>query len=107
MEVLNDTMDYYRYFDATAQAEFLYDCVNDTMERIIPAEVFYLTKYDAFKRFLDEKFEMPDKMVAMLVRFLEQHQGKISKRAREKEFTGLTDTEAEDIECRYRQIFKE
>ncbi|WP_040664835.1 Fic family protein [Nafulsella turpanensis] len=107
VEVLNETIDYYRYFDATAQAEFLYDCVNDTIERIIPAEVFYLTKYDAFKRFLDEKFEMPDKMVAMLVRFLEQHQGKISKRAREKEFTGLTYTEAEEIESRYRQIFME
>ena len=27
VKVLNDTIDFYRYFDATRQAEFLYDCV--------------------------------------------------------------------------------
>jgi len=37
--VLNETIDYYRYFDATLQAEFLYDCVNETIERLIPEEV--------------------------------------------------------------------
>ncbi len=31
VEVLNDTSDYYRYFDATAHAEFLYACVEQTV----------------------------------------------------------------------------
>jgi Fic family protein len=105
VKVLNDTLDYYRYFDATKQAEFLYDCVHDTIENIIPNEVSYLTNYDEFKRYLDDEFEMPDKLVALLVLFLNQNDGKLSKRAREKEFTSLNDTEVNEIERNYKSIF--
>ncbi|MRT92636.1 Fic family protein [Ancylomarina sp. 16SWW S1-10-2] len=105
VNVLNDTLDYYRYFDATKQAEFLYDCVHDTIENIIPDEVTYLTNYDEFKRYLDDEFEMPDKLVALLVRFLEQNAGKLSQRAMEKEFASLSDTEVEEIERKYVLVF--
>lgn len=103
--VLNDTIDYYRYFDATPQAEFLFDCVEDTIENIIPNEIEYLNRYDDFKRFLDNKYEMPDNMVALLVRFLEQNNGKLSKRARTKEFETLADGEVEEMEDRFNEIF--
>lgn len=106
VNVSNDTIDFYKYFDATKQAEFLYDCVNDTIQHIIPNEVAYLTKYDEFKRFLDNEFEMPDKLVALLVQFLEQNNGKLSKRAREKELENVTDNEVEIIEEYYQKIFQ-
>jgi Fic family protein len=106
VEVLNETIDYYRYFDATALAEFLFECVDYTINRIIPLEVEYLQKYDAMKVWLDDKFEMPDKIVALLVRFLEQNNGTISKRAREKEFKELTDNEIQQIEKKYQTYFK-
>ncbi len=105
IEVLNDTIDYYRYYDSTKQAEFLYECVKDTIENIIPDEVDYLTKYDEFKRFLDDDYEMPDKTVSLLVHFLEQGSGKLSKRALEKEFKALKETEVDHIETTYREIF--
>lgn len=105
VRVLNDTIDLYRYFDATTQAEFLFDCVLDTINRIIPEEVDYILKYDEFKRYVDDKFEMPDKLVATLVRFLEQEKGTLSKRARTKEFAALTDEEVIEIENLYRGIF--
>lgn len=107
VNVLNDTLDFYRFFDATKQAEFLYDCVQDTIENIIPTEVNYLTNYDEFKRYLDDEFEMPDKTVALLVRCLDQNEGVMSKRAREKEFTSLTDSEVDEIEKNYKSIFIE
>jgi hypothetical protein len=107
VEVLNDTIDFYRYFDATKQAEYLYDCVNDTIENIIPNEVKYLQRYDEFKRYLDDEFEMPDKLVSTLVRFLEQNEGKLSKRAKTKEFVELNENEVEQIENHYREIFPE
>ena len=107
VEVLNDTIDYYRYFDATPQAEFLYDCVYDTIYNIIPQEVKYLEQYDRFKRFLDDAFEMPDRTVALLIRFLEQNEGKLSKRAREKEFPELSSEEAEKIEKQFSEIFSD
>lgn len=55
IEVMNETKHYYRYFDATKQAGFLYDCVKDTIENIIPEEIAYLKKYDEFKRYLDNE----------------------------------------------------
>jgi hypothetical protein len=105
VDVLNETIDFYRYFDATKQAEFLYDCVYDTIRYIIPDEISYLIKYDEFKRYLDEDFEMPDHTVALLIKFLEQNSGKISKRAREKEFSLLSDNEILELEEKYHDIF--
>lgn len=105
VQVTNNTIDFYRYFDATKQAEFLYDCVQDTLDRVIPEEVAYLQNYDSFKRYLDNNFEMPDKMVSILVRFLEQNNGVLSNRALKKEFSGLNKVEIKDIEENYNSIF--
>ena len=98
-------MDLYRYYDATKQAEFLYACTEDTIKRVIPEEVNYLIQYDEFKKYMDNKFEMPDKLVATLVRFLEQNNGVLSKRAREKEFKMLTEKEGDKIEKTFKEIF--
>ncbi len=106
INVLNDTSDYYKYFDATRLSEFLFDCVNETIETIIPQEVSYLKKYDEFKSWLDDKFEMPDKMVSLLVRFLEQNNGVLSDRAKGKEFAALKNNEIEQIEGQYQLIFQ-
>ncbi|MCI1268045.1 MAG: Fic family protein [Saprospiraceae bacterium] len=105
VEVLNETIDLYRYYDATKQAEFLYDCAADTINRIIPEEVNYLIQYDEFKKYINNNFEMPDKLVATLVRFLQQNNGVLSKRAKEKEFNGLTEKEADNIEKTFNEIF--
>ena len=105
IEVLSNTIDYYRYFDATSQAEFLYECVIDTVQNIIPAEVRYLIKYDEFKQYIEEEFEMPDTMIAMLVRFLEQNNGTLSKRGRTKEFNKLSEIEINNIETKFLEIF--
>jgi len=102
---VNDTKDFYRFFDATKQAEFLFDCVEDTVENIIPNEIKYLSNYDAFKRYLEEEFEMPDKLIAWLVRFLEQNNGLISKIAQENEFKMLESKEIEVIEAEFKSIF--
>lgn len=106
VNVLNDTIDFYRYFDATKQAEFLYDCVNDTIVNIIPQEVDYLQKYDEMKAYLDDVFQMPDKTVAQLIRFLDQNNGQFSKRALEKEFAVLTNEEVKEIEEQYQKCFE-
>lgn len=106
VEVLNDTIDLYRYFDATKQAEFLYNCVQQTIGQTIPEEVSWLEKYDLMKRYLDDHFQMPDKTVALLVRFLEQGKGQLSERAKSKEFKGLSDEEVTQIENKFQEIFE-
>ena len=86
-------------------AEFLYSCVQQTIAQIIPEEVDYLQKYDEFKHNIEQSYEMPDKMIALLVRFLEQAGGKLSKRAKTNEFKMLTDAEVNHIEGLFSEIF--
>lgn len=105
IEVLNDTADYYRYFDATRQAEFLYACVKDTISHIIPEEIQYLERFDEFKRFAEEMYNMPDRTISLLINFLQQNNGNLSNRARTKEFIALRDDEVEKIQAKYREIF--
>ncbi|MFZ0889188.1 MAG: Fic family protein [Candidatus Binataceae bacterium] len=89
LEVLNDTGDYYRYFDATAHAEFLYRCVEQTIERDLPEEVAYLQAYDRFARGVQEIADMPAEKIELLHRFLRQEHGRLSRRARQNEFAAL------------------
>lgn len=106
IEVINQTIDYYRYFDATTQAEFLYSCVEDTIQNIIPAEISYLAKYDRFKSYLDYNFEIPDRLASLLIRFLEQNDGIFSKRAIENEFKFFREEELTEIEKQFNTIMR-
>ena len=103
VEVLNETADYYRYFDATRHAEFLYGCVAETVEQDLPNEVKYLEAYDRFVSRVQTLFDMPNSKLDLLWRFLQQNEGKFSKRARTKEFSQLTDEEAAQIEKAFAQ----
>lgn len=105
IEVLNETADYYRYFDATPQAEFLYACVRKTVEEDLPQETDYLHRFDAFKAHVEAIVDMPDRTVDLLFRMLRQNQGRLSQRAREREFARLTSREAEQIEEAFRAAF--
>jgi len=60
---------------------------------------------EEYKSYLDNKFEMPDKLVNLLIRFLEQNNGILSKKAREREFKSLSEGEVVDLEKMYTQIF--
>ena len=105
VEVLNETIDLYRYFDATRQAEFLFECVEETVNKTLPEEVEYLRKYDLLNEFIKNYIDMPDNLVDLLIRFLSQNKGQLSKRAREKEFEKLTSLEIRAIEQKYQEIF--
>jgi len=106
IEVLNETINLYRYFDATRQAEFLYDCVIQTIEHNLPEEIRFLERYDRMKRAVTERFDMPNHMIELLVGFLGQNNGTFSKRASEKEFKAFTDAERSDLETLYQEIFR-
>jgi len=105
VEVLNETINLYRYFDATKQAEFFFECVEETVNKTLPDEVEYLRKYDLLNEFIKNYIDMPDKLVDLLIRFLVQNGGNLSNRAREKEFKKLTDREIQAIEQKYADVF--
>ena len=48
---------------------------------------------------------MPDNMISLLVGFLEQGNGKLSKRAKSDEFNKLTIDEISSIEKQFQSVF--
>lgn len=105
VRVRGDTGDFYRYFDATPHAEFLYGCVRRTIEHDLPEETGFLRRYDEFRREIEAMIDMPERMIDLLFRFLSQNDGRLSRRARENEFRALTDEEAQRIENIYQDCF--
>ncbi|MEX2410056.1 MAG: Fic family protein [Candidatus Paceibacterota bacterium] len=105
VEVLNEPIDLYRYFDATKQAEFLYECVEETVLKTLPEEVKYLECHDKMRIFIKKHFDMSDKDMENLIGFLRQGEGALSNRARNKEFKALTKDEVRMLETKYQEIF--
>lgn len=98
IEVLNDTADFYRYFDATLHAEFLFACVRRTIEEDLPKEADYLRRHDQAIQRIMNAIEMPDRLAADFVMFVRQNDGSLSRKRREREFAPLTDREVERLE---------
>ena len=105
VEVLNETADFYRFFDATPHAEFLYACVRKTIAEDLPRETQFLLHYDQFRGRVEAIVDMPDRTIDLLFRFLHQNGGQLSKRAREQEFAQLTEAEAAAAEDAYKLAF--
>jgi len=105
IQVLNETADFYRFFDATLQAEFLFDCVRRTIEEDLPNEADFLRRYGQFTERLQAIADMPDRTADLLFRFLHQNHGRLSGRARAHEFEALTDEEVDRVERLYAESF--
>ena len=92
------------YFDATRHAEFLYACVEQTVEHDLVEEVRFLRAYDAFVSRVGTLVDMLQAKVELLWRFLQQNEGKLSTRARTREFAALIEAaEVGKVEQFYRQ----
>lgn len=101
VDVRNDTASWYRYFDATAHAEYVYQCVEKTILKDLPDEVNYLRAFDWFVERVLGIVDMPRSTLDLLHRFLRQNDGKLSARARTKEFAKLTVEEVAHVEALY------
>ena len=101
VRVLNDTADFYRFFDATPHAEFLFHCVAETIENDLLNETRFLESYDRFGEQLQEIVDMPTDKTDLLFRFVHQKGGRLSQRARTREFARLPDEEVEQVESIY------
>ncbi|MHC0055831.1 Fic family protein [Actibacterium sp. D379-3] len=108
VEVLNDTADLYRFYDCTAEAEFLYECVLRTIEEDLPREIDYLKRHDQAMKSIMNAVEMPDRLAEDLIMFIRQNEGKLAKRRREREpINKFTDAEIVLIEGIVSDAFEE
>ncbi|MCH8493017.1 MAG: hypothetical protein LAT53_07290 [Idiomarina sp.] len=73
----------------TRQVEFLFECVKDTVEEVLPEEVSDLKRYDEVWGYLNNRFDMTHKDMSLLLSFLTQGKGRFSQRAKGKEFAGI------------------
>ncbi|MGE7152335.1 Fic family protein [Methylorubrum rhodesianum] len=105
VEILSESGDYYRYFDATLCAEYLFGCVQRSVEKNLPEELMFLENRDRFHREVTEIVDMGERTIDLLLRFLRSGHGTLSKRARENEFRKLTMNEIDDVEELYRELF--
>ena len=103
VRVLNETAHLYRFFDATAQAEFLYDCVAETIHHDLKEELDFVTLYDRALRATQEIVDMPDRKASLFVRICLQNDGRLS-RSKRPDFTELTDEEVTALEVAVKRV---
>ncbi len=106
VEVRGETADLYRYFDCTEAAEFLYACVQRTVEHDLPQEIDYLQRHDKALRRIMNTVEMPDRLAENLVILIRQNHGRLALRRRKREFAALTDEEVAAIESIVQEVFE-
>lgn len=104
VEVTNDTADLYRYYDCTDAAEFLYRCVERTVEVDLPKEIEYLSRRDEALRDIMNFVEMPDRLAEQFILYVYKNDGRLPNRRR-KEFEALTDDELAKLEEIVRTAF--
>lgn len=105
VQVTNDTADLYRYYDCTAAAEFLYRCVERTIDVDLPQEIDYLTRRDEALHNVMNLVEMPDLLAEQFVLYVHRNSGTLPNRQR-KEFAALTEGELEKLEEIVRDAFE-
>ena len=95
--VESDTADLYRYFDATAFAEYLYDRVADTVRRDLKEELGFVAVFDRALDAVREIVDMPDRRASLFVRLCMQNGGRLAA-AKRQQFPELEDAEIAAME---------
>ncbi|PIS01324.1 MAG: cell filamentation protein Fic [Chlamydiae bacterium CG10_big_fil_rev_8_21_14_0_10_35_9] len=98
MTVNSETGDFYRYVDFTTIAEFLYQCVDQTVQTDLGNELDFLSRYDVIKRQLKEVVDMPDRRIDLFIKCVRQNNGSLSTRKRSSLFKMLTEAEVDQME---------
>lgn len=104
--VRNQTRDLYRFFDATSQAEFLYERLAEAIRTDLQQEAHFLDLFDSALQAVRAVVDMPDRKAQMLVRLCLGNQGRLSARKRNL-YREITDTELQNIEARLAQLLEE
>lgn len=96
--VLNDTADFYRYFDATPLAEYLYGRVADTIRVDLREELDFVETYDQALAGVRDIVDMPDRRASFFVRLCLQNHGRLSQTKR-AQFRELSDDDVTRMEA--------
>ena len=74
----------YRYWDATACAEFMLRATEQALERHLKEETLFLNRYDELYRRIDQQFDVPGSILSRLVMFCLDQNGTLSQNRRKQ-----------------------
>lgn len=102
----NDAI-YYRFFDATPQAEFMYRALCRTVEEDLQKEVEFLLGFDRARTRLNDIYDWPGQSLDIFIRVVHQNDNKLSKTKRGSHFDWMTDEEIKTSEAIVAVEFKQ
>jgi hypothetical protein len=94
----NDAI-YYRYFDCTDQASFLYKALERTVDQDLEKEITLLLGFDAAYKSLKEIIDWPAHSLDLFIQVVHQNQGILSKTKQQSHFSWMTDEEIKRSEA--------
>jgi Fic/DOC family len=100
----NDAI-YFRYFDATAQASFLYEALERTVEHDLPEEISYLLGFGRARQALNALADWPSHTLDTFIRVVHQNNDKLSISKRKSHFQWMSDDEVSRFERIVAQSF--
>ncbi len=98
IEVLNETKNLYRYFDATRMVEYLYTCVEATIDQELKVELETISAFAKARKAIDAAFDLPEKQKNLFLKLCWQGHGTISKAKRKAHFPRFSDEEIDGIQ---------
>jgi hypothetical protein len=84
---------YFRFFDATAQALFLYQAIERTVMHDLREEIDYLIALDRARASLRNEIDWPEQSLDRFINIVRQSAGELSKTKRKSLFDWMTDEE--------------
>ncbi|MBB71870.1 MAG: cell filamentation protein Fic [Legionellales bacterium] len=97
LTVGENTKVYYQYIDYTVFAEYLFQCIEETIDSHLKGELDFIVKYDRTKLAIQSVIDMPDKIIDLYIRCILQNNGKLGDKKRKKHFEFLTKEEVSEL----------
>jgi Fic family protein len=101
----NNNIDYYRHIDLTKQTEYLYDCIETSINNDFKEEIEFLANYDKAKTEIQGIIDLPDNIIDLFINLTVQNKGKLSEIKRQKFFSILADSEIKELEVIVSDVF--
>jgi hypothetical protein len=86
---------FFRFFDATAQALFLYRALERTVDHDLEEEIHYLVSVERARARLKDEIDWPAQSLDLFINMVHQNNGTLSKTKHDRHFDWLTDEECD------------
>lgn len=98
LTVLEVTKQHYQFIDYTHFAEYLFSCIQTTINDDFKDELDFIVNYDQTKSAIQNIIDMPDLKIDRIIKWFSENQGKLGKKMRTIYFKELSDETIEATE---------